>query len=191
MVYSKPYPPKNILQPPHRKKPQSESYVKWVKFVSCLVTLLAMAADAPVTPPAAATPTPTAVRASEAPSVSGDRITPAAAATPPAIVVAPPVMPAIFVPFETLGVKGIQMTLITDVYLKHSKHMKLSVTSKYTSAQKVLNYSLNGFDLLTECNIHDFITICGLVTLSKLSAMQSSSAVCFHRKPPCSDSRRI
>lgn len=61
-----------------------------------------MAADAPVTPPAAATPTPTAVNASEAPSVNGDKITPAAAATPPATVVAPPVMPAIFVPFETL-----------------------------------------------------------------------------------------
>lgn len=61
-----------------------------------------MAADAPVTPPAAATPTPTTVRASEVPSVIGDRITPAAAATPPAILAAPPVMPAIFVPFETL-----------------------------------------------------------------------------------------
>lgn len=61
-----------------------------------------MAAEAPVTPPAAATPTPMTVRARETPSVNGDRITPAAAATPPATVVAPPVMPAIFVFFETL-----------------------------------------------------------------------------------------
>ena len=64
-----------------------------------------MAADAPVTPPAVATPTPTAVSASEAPNVNGDRITPAAAATPPATVVAPPVMPAIFVRFEILKYK--------------------------------------------------------------------------------------
>lgn len=64
-----------------------------------------MAADAPVKPPAVATPTPTAVRASEAPIVNGDNIIPAAAATPPAMPVAPPVMPAIFVPFETFGLK--------------------------------------------------------------------------------------
>lgn len=86
-----------------------------------------MAADAPVTPPAAATPTPTTVRASEAPNVIGDRITPAAAATPPATVVAPPVMPAIFVPLETL--KRLKRTDVMKVMtmtelrcLKHPEH---------------------------------------------------------------------
>ena len=98
-----------------------------ITFVSCLVTLLAMAAEAPVTPPAAATPTPTTVRASEAPSVIGDSMTPAAAATPPATVVAPPVMPAIFVPLETLKrLKGIDMMKVMTMtelrFLKHPKH---------------------------------------------------------------------
>ena len=60
-----------------------------------------MAADAPVTPPAVATPTPMAVRASEAPKVNGDRTTPATAAIPPTALVAPPVMPAILVPLDT------------------------------------------------------------------------------------------
>lgn len=92
-----------------------QSHNESVEFVSRSVTLLAMAADAPVMPPAAATPTPTAVRASEAPSVNGDRITPAAAATPPATVVALPVMPAIFVPFETF--KG----NASGIVFKHGK----------------------------------------------------------------------
>lgn len=60
-----------------------------------------IAAVAPVRPPAVTAPTPTAVRANEAPAVKGAKITPATAATPPAADVAPPVMPAIFVPLET------------------------------------------------------------------------------------------
>lgn len=64
--------------------------------------MLAIAAEAPVTPPAAATPTPSTVKASDAPRVTGAKITPATAATPPTAPVAPPVMPAILVPLETL-----------------------------------------------------------------------------------------
>lgn len=123
---------------------------RWSVF-SHLVTLLAMAADAPVMPPAAATPTPTAVRASEAPSVSGDRITPAAAATPPATVVAPPVMPAIFVPFETFKRECIwysfqkrqkywdRLVMLSDTWLIW---MKLWLTAIIHYSQKWLTFWL-------------------------------------------------
>ncbi|KAF4080136.1 hypothetical protein AMELA_G00167040 [Ameiurus melas] len=62
-----------------------------------------MAAEAPVTPPAAATPTPTAVTANEAPMVIGARMTPPTAAATPNAPAAPPVMPAIFTPLWTLS----------------------------------------------------------------------------------------
>lgn len=60
-----------------------------------LLTLSEMAAEAEAIPPAAATPTPTAVTMREIPKVKGDRAKPVIAVTPPTAVAVPPVRPAI------------------------------------------------------------------------------------------------
>ena len=62
----------------------------------------AMAAEAPATPPAVATPAPTTVMAREAPSVKGANKIPAPAARPPNTAVVPPLIPATLVLLHTL-----------------------------------------------------------------------------------------
>ncbi len=60
-----------------------------------------------------------------------------------------------------------------------------------------MNFSLNGLDFglpIRLSAIHmtcHYYTVCGLVTLSKLSAAESRSSMCSFRVPPRSDNRRM
>ena len=94
-----------------------------------------MAAEAPVTPPTAATPAPATVMAREAPRVKGANKIPAPAARPPNTAVVPPLIPATLVPLDTLEKETkkrrldslVHSRLLLVVVDKHAYMMKINL----------------------------------------------------------------
>lgn len=100
--------------------------LQFTLFRSCmLLTLSEMAAEAEVIPPAAATPTPTAVTTREAPKVKGAKAKPAMAVTPPTAVVVPPVMPAILALWwKSLMSSAMVLSVIMDCQSTSARSVK-------------------------------------------------------------------